>query len=381
VYAVDPLTVLLRNGTTVKSAEYKIDKMFQVVEMSIDGKKQSWSFSDIASIKNVKGEDVTYSMIKRNPVEFVPTPPPAPPQVKDTVPITAVVPDTSTAAVAPPTIDTTVHPSNPADTTAPAPIAVDTALQTTAPVADTAVARIAPAPQTTSAPPQTVQPVTPASKGTWVNAQSDWYKKKQRAPWSVIFRGGPSYTFPMGSYYEGISGGIGFDLSVMIPVARSVGIGLSGSFAKLSVNEADVRTHVPSMYTQLISNDISLSSTTICATVHYFGPWKDNQGYWDVITGLGATVHSSSGYALYADPFSEEGWAVGFEGKTKFCIPFGIGLSRMVTKSFGIEGQTMFNMLFIGSAQSTSGYGSAIQYAYLWGFRVGVTLAVPSGKE
>ena len=344
-------TFVLRNGELIERTTYDVNSIYKTIEVEVGGKKRIISFSDIASVNNEDGKDITYEVIRQNarPIDGQRQQQATP--VPDTVGAKIAVPDSVSASQAP---DTVLTP------------------------------RLA-------FVPDTVKPVVKAETNdswvkpinkTWEDAGSESYRRKQRALWSAFFTVGPNYTFPMAEYYSGISGGLGIECNVMFPVNRHIGVGGWLSYAKLGMDENEIRTTVPSRYSRLLINDVKYSATSFALLAHYYGAWRNGNGKWDVFTGLGFVNHSSSGQAIYYDPQSDQAVGLTFKEETKFAIPFGLSVSRLFTKSVGIEAQTVLNTLFISRNQIYYSYSSSnsLQYAFLWSFRVGLILAIPKGE-
>lgn len=335
-------TFVLRSGEKIEKSAFKLNNIYKTVELQVEGKKRVLSFSDIASISDEDGEDITYDLIGRKPRLVAGQEQPKQSSVSDTI---ATKPGTATAMQKP-----------------------DSSLA--------AVSMVEPVAQ---------EPAAPAISGLqsterWEDANSESYKKKQRAPWGAVFHVGPAYTLPLGDYYRGLSGGLGVEVNAMIPINRSIGIGGWISYSKMGTDPFDL---AEPGFTQVIRNDLTASQTSIALVAHYYGAWKDGRGKWDVFTGLGAVSNSMSGEAWLYNSSTQMVQSIGGQGETKFAMPLGLSFSRLYTKSLGIEFQTVFTTEFIGAAPDYYydyvGVAPA-QYAFLWGFRVGLIFAVSRGE-
>jgi len=191
-------------------------------------------------------------------------------------------------------------------------------------------------------------PPTDAAAGseeTWLKPET--HKKKYgMKPFGASFNFHACMSAPVGDYYEGIDGGLGFGANVVIPVGRRVAIRGTVSKSGLGLDWADL-----SVWRYLIGGQ------------YYNWPnWrKGGKVCYNFWTGLGATSHSA---------------AFGFS-ETKFTTNYGGSVIFMMSKAMGIEFGGNIDMIWVGSGDNSDYYYGTygdVQYAFIFDFRVGVAV-------
>jgi hypothetical protein len=216
------------------------------------------------------------------------------------------------------------------------------------------------------APSRQVLPVTPADQGTNIRIAPSGEPTTTAVPerkrvfaktWDVAFRLGGNLSFPIGEYYEGFSGGVGYEGDLLVACTREIALraSLSRSGAHLTDNEL----------TQYgVGSRILRYSLAIqyYRSIHYGYP---DRGFWYSWVGAGAVSHTLTGV-----DYSE----------TKFFMPVGFGVTPMLNPWLGLDLSSSMDVVFVGSRSNDDQYYGAygnVQTALLWDLRIGLIAFIP----
>lgn len=195
---------------------------------------------------------------------------------------------------------------------------------------------------------------------------------RKEKPFEVAFRFGGNYSFPLGTYYDGVSSGIGYGFDAIIPITKE--IALRGTFSKSGMNVTAEEWR--DMFLREFGIDIGIlpdgaldwtARRYIIAVQWYNWPhWKSvGKTYYYFYSGVGIISHTMSGdlvdETLLMDPTADF-------NDSKFIMPGGGGLVTMVSENIGLEFGLAYDMVFVGS----SGYTNSMQYAFTFDLKAGV---------
>jgi hypothetical protein len=170
-------------------------------------------------------------------------------------------------------------------------------------------------------------------------------------PWSVAFHIQPLFSIPLGDFYDGFGGDIGYGGEISFPVSREIAI-------RGSVSRAGVKPDFA------VPPGVDFSVWRYVLSVQYYNwpRWReDGRTMYFLFSGLGAITHKVS------EPNHSE-------DLTKFMTALGGGVLQSLSESVGIEGCIEWDAVYVGTTDDGFSYYGNVQYAFILDFRVGLVV-------
>ena len=211
---------------------------------------------------------------------------------------------------------------------------------------------------------------TTGAKESWLESEHPVYTKSKTRPFGLALLTEGNFTAPAGDYYDGIGSGLGFGISVVIPVSRNLALRWTVSKAGSKLEDSFVKTILPYGYT-LVSDDSKFSAWRYFLSVQYqqsYKPDRFDKGYWYLYSGLGATTNGISGHAIARDDLTSDLYTFTIvPDQNRFTTTFGIGGVSMLSRSIGLSYAGDLDVIYVGS----NGNGG-IQYGYNFDLKCGL---------
>lgn len=311
-----------RRGAVYSECDFTIDNTYKVVVVNCADQKLNVGFGDIAFIYDESGNDVTAQYLGKyyRPVEPE-TPPTVPPAVD------------SSDSVATPQDDL-----NTGESTAPG---------------------------------------VPAGEVEWMKEEERTEIRKSK-PYNAGLHAFPTFSIPIGDYYEGFNPGIGFGGEISIALAPEYAIRLNVTRQGASLDEDEFNRMFSAITgRQVLRNNLSTTMMHYSVSFQYYGwpRWKDDgQLWWYLTSGLGVISHSLSGTMDIYDPIEMLAETVSVDdSETKFILSMGAGLVPMLSRTVGIECAANWDIVFVGTYEDESAYQyNEVQTAVVLDLRVGL---------
>ncbi len=310
-----------RRGEVYLGCDFKVNNMYKVLELSCSDGNRNIGFPDVAHIYDEDGYDVTEDYLGKY-----------------------YRPD-STAAAPPPA---------PVDSGGPVKQSADTG--TVAPT----------------------EGATQPGQSTWLEETDRKKREKRRTrplEGSIVLY--PSYSAPLGSYYDGLTAGVGFGGEVTIAVSREYALRFSVERQGVRVDSAEFVQLSRAMGVALISHDVTVTMMRYVVSFEYHGwPHQERGGgfWWFASSGIGAINHTFSGDALAIDPQTlEPAYYRTDYSETKFIGTAAMGIVPMLSKNLGLECSFNWDLVFVGTVDDNSTYANEVQMASVIDLRVGLT--------
>lgn len=186
-------------------------------------------------------------------------------------------------------------------------------------------------------------------KNLW---QSKYQMKRRKSilrPWNVGIGFNLDFSVPLGTYFDGIDGGAGFGLDLLIAVDDNIDI-------KFNVSKSGLR--LPAVW-----NPIKFSAWRYYLAIQYHNDvyeMRPGIAIWYGYIGLGA-VTSKFDVSGYPNLYSE----------TKFSLGEGGGVNVLLSKNLALDIGIMIDLMFIGAG--TTYYGTyESQKALILDFKIGL---------
>ncbi len=366
-------TIILDDGRRIDDTEYKIVKMYKIIEVvKIEGVavKIKYSFNRISALLDEDGVDVTEKYLGKYAVRK------SSPNPNKTKPTSEASEAKSAKASSP-----TESPPTPTDGNE-----ATTARQET---------EIADAPTPASSPPDTLRgdsesetvrtglheseqttPI-PARRNTpgetW---RTDRARQRQLRPsyqrlWNFGIRVGSNFSIPTGQFYDGITSGPGFGADFMVPITHE--LAFRGTVSKSGMKWDDnFGFFFDDPTITIVAQDNSFNATRISAAAEYYFYNREGEFPPKVVgffySGLGAIVHDITSTITARDNTTSQVATVTVtDSFTEFILVTGVGADLMFSPSFGLEVAGTMDIVVLGSKGA-----STPQYAYVFDLRLGV---------
>jgi hypothetical protein len=186
---------------------------------------------------------------------------------------------------------------------------------------------------------------TPLKEG-WKSEDTKEYREGKKKLYDFGIRLAGNYTFPAGSYFEGLSAGIGFEGDIIIPVSREISI--RATLSRTGIKNTG----------EIVSSNVTFNGTRILASAQFNQPNNRNElnkGLWYAYSGIGVFTSTAS-------------LGVHSASETKLLLEGGGGVVAFLSDGFGIDLGGSIGMIPVGSSP---GYG--VQYAFLFDVKIGLT--------
>ncbi|MBK7140611.1 MAG: hypothetical protein IPH75_00860 [bacterium] len=211
---------------------------------------------------------------------------------------------------------------------------------------------------------------SPAAKELWLESEHPVYTKQKTRPFDLAFVMEGNFTLPAGDYYEGVGTGLGFGVSVVIPVSRNLALRGTVSKAGSKLEDSFVEKILPYEFT-LVSDESEFSAWRYLFSVQYqqsYKPDRFDKGYWYLYSGLGATTNGISGHAVAREQGTGDLYTFTIiPDKSRFTTTVGVGGVSMLSRTIGLSYGGNLDLIYVGS----NGNGG-IQYGYNFDLRCGV---------
>jgi hypothetical protein len=237
-----------------------------------------------------------------------------------------------------------------------------------------------PAPPAGAAPSGTPQAGAPgpAAPGEAAPAVSDGLSRGPVAapPWRVAVALSAGLDLPLGEYYEGTKGGLGYGGILHLAVtdnlalrggATLLGIAFEDGFGLVSLD--------PNL--TILSQDYDIDAWRWQVGLEYWGPlsrWSPRSGFWFVHSSLGAIRHGLDGRAtVRSESTSEVFTAVASTSDSRFTMTSGVGLIYLPRPHVGLTLSSDIDFVWTKVYYSNGGTGVGIK-GFVPGIRLGVAL-------
>ena len=195
------------------------------------------------------------------------------------------------------------------------------------------------------------------------------------SPFNIGVQVNVGYSFPLGSWYDGINSGVGYGADVFIRLTHEMAL-------RGTISKAGARREKQNYYDGLpiIRNDVDISVMRYYLSLQYYNwnNWRRNgKLMWYLYSGLGAVSHSSSGMMIVHDPYENTDYIIIPEGDTitKFSLVNGGGFTQLLGERTAIQFGCTWDLLFIGKVEdddSYSGLYGDVQTASILEIQVGI---------
>lgn len=211
----------------------------------------------------------------------------------------------------------------------------------------------------------------------WLSDNHEVHVKAREKFWKAGFSIGSNYSFPLGDYYEGATGGLGFQIELIIPVSSYIAIRGTVSKANWGTESGLVDYYYDSYSGYSVSaNNYDFSAMRFFVSGQYYH-CKNSPISGTAIpyayTGLGAIKQTiSADMTIYDEsdvPQYEERSEV---SETKFAVTLGGGVVLMVSPTVGIDLGGSFDEVFLGSDSE----GSGVNYAFVFDLKAGLKILI-----
>ncbi|MFH1701010.1 MAG: hypothetical protein ABIE07_10515 [Candidatus Zixiibacteriota bacterium] len=314
-------TIVLKNGETYENAEYKIDKVYKTVKVKLpDGEtEKNFSFSNIDAIYDSDGKNLAPRLLGRW-----------------YVPKTEFTPESSSEI-----IDSVSSSEDTSDN---------------------------------SRQPETM-PKNNRQNSNWLSEESDHYKHLTRRLWNAAFRFGGQYSVPLGSWFQGINSGPGFDITSMFSITHQIAIRFDFTKSGLNVSENYISFYSMDPSFSIVDQKTTMGVHRFYVSGVYYNRFDRNRLDGGTIfyawSGLGAAVHKMSYEGTLVDNTTNEQFHDKIEDTiSKFSLYNGVGFIFLLSKKVGIDVTASLDYIFIGTIESHSGY-SDVQTAGIIDFKLG----------
>ncbi|MCX6827818.1 MAG: hypothetical protein NT002_00835 [candidate division Zixibacteria bacterium] len=206
------------------------------------------------------------------------------------------------------------------------------------------------------------------SRETWKSEGDPAFKRLNRRPWVMGFRFAGDFSIPAGSYYEGITSGIGLEGDFLVAVSREVAI--KGTISKAGMKASkDLRFYSDDPSIEILSQELNYDAMRYLLGVQYYArppQLAAGKGLFYSYISLGVISRKLSG-KIYFRQGGDLYYGEPSDTETKFMTTFGIGGTILVSKHLGLDFGAEFDVVYLGSDD----YGN-IGRAYVIDFKVGL---------
>lgn len=215
----------------------------------------------------------------------------------------------------------------------------------------------------------------PPTEETWLSETDPLITQTRIKRWQFALSAGSNYSFPVGSYYDGIQRGVGFGGHMVIAASYRFGVRLSLSKSGIDVDPDQV-FHTPFPDLRVVDQTARMKAWRYeLAVQYYYHPDRDgpDNSMFYFYSGAGAISHSVSGDLLVRDIVTSEEFIVPLDwSETKFLASTGLGWCQMLASNWGVDLGAHADLIFVGT-KDTPGYtyyGANIQYALVFDLRL-----------
>ncbi|MCK4415246.1 MAG: hypothetical protein KAY32_17065 [Candidatus Eisenbacteria sp.] len=194
-------------------------------------------------------------------------------------------------------------------------------------------------------------------------------------PFKTLLRVGPNFSAPTGTYFEGMTSGLGYGLDLVIPVVKNIAFRGTISRCNFGVDLASIED-IPNVV--IGGDDLNAGAWRFMMSAQYF-KWPDwesggKQMYYCYV-GIGVLNITLDGSFTVKDPYGDgasERIPVD-ESETKFAQTVGGGIMFMASEKIGIQLGAAADLVFVGTASTSEySYYGAAEYALVFGLKAGV---------
>jgi len=215
--------------------------------------------------------------------------------------------------------------------------------------------------------------------GDWKSETSVKYKKLRNLPFSIAFRFGSNYSFPLSDYYYGFTSGVGIGGDIIIPIVKNEALRITISKSGM---KDDARKLIGYSGYSIIEDKLSLKVWRFFISAQYnvkSNKKSKNNSLYYLYAGIGAISHSFSGYLIVKDNQTEELLSTmpSTDTETKFAFTYGFGFVPMISDAVGIELGCTFDLVLVGTYGNAGNPFSGFQYAYLFDLKLGLITIIP----
>ncbi|HBZ01028.1 MAG TPA: hypothetical protein DEO84_06880 [candidate division Zixibacteria bacterium] len=204
-------------------------------------------------------------------------------------------------------------------------------------------------------------------KEQWLSKESTEIQKARAKAWKAIITFGGNYSMPAGDYYDGIDAGIGFggDLRIAINNQFAIQLIISRSGMKLG-NDIHLISYDPNV--TILNEDLAIHTTRFEVAFNVFQPFSrinDPRSMFYGMVGLGAARHTTITKATAHNDVT--GQTINIDDShtnSKFAMLFGIGATKMVSKTVGFDFGASMDMIGVGTGSQE--YGKNVAYSYIF---------------
>ncbi len=197
-------------------------------------------------------------------------------------------------------------------------------------------------------------------KEEWRSERDEFVKASKKKLWNLGLRLGINYSFPVGTYYEGMNSGIGFEGDFLIAVNHYIAIRgiVSKSGMKWDDNYGLISLD-PGV--TIIDQDWTMNAMRYVLAGQYYNRPKKNSGgktIWYAYSGLGVISHKLTGDLSVRDNSDNSIENISeSDTQTKFVTTFGGGAIFLTSNNFGIDLSACMDVVYIGSDPNQDSYG------------------------
>jgi hypothetical protein len=183
-------------------------------------------------------------------------------------------------------------------------------------------------------------------------------KSPANRPWKALLSLGLNYSIPAGDYYEGITGGVGFDGDLRFAVNDKIAIQVIVSRSGMKPDE----NYPLFKDNPWLIDAINIRTTRYEVAVNFFQPFskKDStRAIWYNFAGLGLANHSIGLNMTLKDISTGEIYMLnGGYSDNRFVMVFGFGVMAMLSDKYGFDFSGTADMVpFITGKYSPEGKG------------------------
>jgi hypothetical protein len=205
----------------------------------------------------------------------------------------------------------------------------------------------------------------------WLSERSKRVIASRAKPWNSILSFGGNFSFPAGSYYEGIKSGPGFDGDIRIAINNQFALQFILSRSGMRVGD-DIHVISFNPDISVLDDNVGIHATRYEVALNVYQPFsrvRDPISMWYGLFGLGAVTHTFTVEATFRNnvtgeiiPLDES------HTESKFTFVFGFGAVKMASERFGFDFSATGDLVSIPTGSSDPGEG--VTYAYIFDLKI-----------